>query len=344
MAALQNIGSTERVYPVYKIAPLIAHLRAAGIADQLALAGAGMTLDDVRDPYFCISRRQVATVFDNFLRLAPPSTSPLQLGAAFQLTDFGFFGYGLLSSVDVRQAIAFGMAYRELATPIVDVEFDESGDQAAWIIRALPDFGLSRAMQRFVEEYQSGILLAVHKNVTGDAFQLCSARFAFAAPATLAPFQGLLNCPVEFAAARTELRFDKAWLERKPIGAHAVTFQLVTDACHELSDRIDTRRGMVGEIYRQLLAQSGQFPSLEAMATRLHVHPRTLRRKIISEGTTYQKIIDEVRFRLASTYLTRTRMNHDAIAERLGLSDASSFRRAFKRWAQLPPTEFKKRV
>ena len=79
------------------------------------------------------------------------------------------------------------------------------------------------------------------------------------------------------------------------------------------------------------------------MAATLGLHARTLRRKLVSEGATYQAIVDEVRFRLAASYLTRTAMSHESISERLGFSDASSFRRAFKRWSQLSPNDFRVR-
>lgn len=344
MADTKYIGAAERIYPVYKLIPLTTHLAAAGIAVERTLAGADLAPDDLRDPYCFISRQQVGTVFDNFLRLTPGNISPLELGAAFHLTDFGFYGYALLSSATVRDAVNFGLAYRELATPIVDVELDESGSAATWLIRALPDFALHGAMEHFVQEYQTGMLLSLHKSVSGNAFRLSSASFAFAAPAGAAHYHSVLNCPIEFDAARTELRFDKDWLERRPLGAHAVTFQLVHDTCHEMLDRMGKGRGVVGEIYRHLLSQSGQFASLEQMAALLGLHSRTLRRKIIGEGSTYQKIIDEVRFKLASTYLTRTEMTHESISERLGFSDASSFRRAFKRWAQVSPNDYKKRL
>ncbi len=343
MAEVKYIGSTERIYPLYKLIPLTAHLAANDITEELALAGSGITTTHLSDPYSFISRQQVIAVFDNFLRLTPGRASPLELGASFRLTDYGFYGYALLSSATVRDAVNFGLTYRELATPIVDLELDESGDTAAWIIRALPDFTLHEAMERFVQEYQSGILLSLHKSVSGNAFRLSSASFSFSAPAGAAHYHGVLNCPIEFDAASTELRFDKTWLERRPLGSHAITFQLVQDACHDMLDRIDGGRGIVGDIYRHLLSQSGQFASLEEMAVRLGLHSRTLRRKIVNEGSTYQKIVDEVKFKLASTYLTRTEMTHESISERLGFSDASSFRRAFKRWTHLSPNDFRKR-
>ncbi len=343
MTGIKYTGAAERIYPVYKLIPLTRQLVAAGIAAEQTLADSGIRPADLSDPYFLISQQQVTAVFDNFLRLTPGQISPLELGASFHLTDYGFYGYALLSSATVRDAVTFGLAYRELATPIVELELVEAGGEAIWIIRALPGFAVHKALDRFVQEYQSGILLSLHKSISGNAFQLRSASFGFSVPASAAHYHSVLNCPIAFDASHTELRFDQVWLKQRPLGAHAITFRLVQDTCQEMLDRIGGGRGVVGEIYRNLLGRSGQFASLEEMAAQLGLHPRTLRRKIIGEGATYQKIVDEVRFKLASTYLTRTEMTHESISERLGFSDASSFRRAFKRWAGVAPNEFKQR-
>lgn len=338
------IGATERIYPVYKIVPLANHLAAAGIAAERTLAGSGISVAELSDPYFVVSRQQLITVFDNFLRLTPGILSPLELGATFQLTDYGIYGYALLSSPTVRDAINFAMTYRELATPIVAAELVETDDEAIWAIEPLPDFAQHASMARFVQEYQSGILVAIHRSAGDNAFRLRSASFGFRAPDNAGQYSAILDCPACFDAPHTELRFDKAWLERRPLGAHALTFQLVHDTCREMHERISSGRGVSGEIYRHLLVRSfGQFASLEEMAAYLELHPRTLRRRLASEGTTYQDIVDEVRFKLASGYLRRTEMTHESIAERLGFSDASSFRRAFRRWAGVSPNAFKGR-
>lgn len=344
MINTSDVESADRIYPVYKLVPLTASLAGAGIPAEQALAGSGITTAALGDPYARISRRQLIAVFDNFLRLAPDGLSPLRIGSSFHLTDYGFFGYALLSSETVRHAAHFAQRYRELGTPIVHLSLQENGDEAVWQIDSLPEIAANRPLSRFVQAYQSGIIVALHKGVSDNAFRLRSASFAFSAAdavADAAHYGSVFDCPVEFDAARTELRFDLAWLAQRPTGANAVTFRLVRDVCEEMLEKIGHARDTVSDICRRLLDQTGRFARLEEMAAMLGLHPRTLRRKLVSEGSTYQDIVDEVRFKLATTYLTRTAMSHESISERLGFSDASSFRRAFKRWTQLAPNAYR---
>lgn len=345
LGEVNYVGSTERIYPLYKLMPLISHLAHAGIGAERVLSGSGIPPTALADPYARVSRQQVLVSFENFLRLAAGEASPLRLGASFRLTDYGFYGYALLSSASVRDAVRFALDYRELATPIVDLHLREIGSQAIWNIAPLPEVAADAAMDRFVSEYQSGMILALHQSVSGEDFKLNSASFAFPAPAAgQSDYHRVLDCPVEFDAPCTELRFDGRWLDQRPLGANAITFQLVEDTCNEMLDSIGDRRGIIGEIYRRLLAQSGRFASLDEMANQLELHPRTLRRKLSAQGYAYQKAVDEVRFKLAASYLARTEMTHESIAERLGFSDASSFRRAFKRWSGQAPHDYRGRI
>jgi len=49
--------------------------------------------------------------------------------------------------------------------------------------------------------------------------------------------------------------------------------------------------------------------------------------------------LDEVRYRLALEYLHNTHLATDEIAHLLGFNNATNFRRAFKRWSSMTPSE-----
>jgi AraC-like DNA-binding protein len=66
---------------------------------------------------------------------------------------------------------------------------------------------------------------------------------------------------------------------------------------------------------------------------------RTLRRRLRECGTHYRALLDEVRAEQAEAYLGSTDLAVDEIAFLVGFSDASAFRRAYRRWngRALPP-------
>ena len=84
-------------------------------------------------------------------------------------------------------------------------------------------------------------------------------------------------------------------------------------------------------IYKNLTA----IPSLDLVSQQLYMTPRTLHRRLQKEGTSYQKLLDEVRHSLAIKYLESGLLNIQEIAYALDYSDSANFRRAFKRWESI---------
>ena len=74
------------------------------------------------------------------------------------------------------------------------------------------------------------------------------------------------------------------------------------------------------------------------VAAELNLHPRTLHRRLAAEGTSFQKIKDEVRRDVMLYYLQQTRLDFTRISERLGFSEQSVMTRRCNRWFSASPT------
>lgn len=70
--------------------------------------------------------------------------------------------------------------------------------------------------------------------------------------------------------------------------------------------------------------------------------PRTLRRRLREESTSYRDVIDELRMRVAIKYLRDTQLSIGEIAVSLGFSETANFRHAFRRWTEKAPNEFRR--
>jgi AraC-like DNA-binding protein len=84
-----------------------------------------------------------------------------------------------------------------------------------------------------------------------------------------------------------------------------------------------------------------RVPSLDEAATLLGSSSRTLKRRLADQGTSYSALSQEVWLARAEQYLLRTDESLEAIAERLGFSDAASFIRAFRRWTGQTPARYR---
>lgn len=90
-----------------------------------------------------------------------------------------------------------------------------------------------------------------------------------------------------------------------------------------------------------VLGPLGLIASFEDVAKQLALAPRTLRRKLEEEGATYRSLIDEERKQLSAHLLTQTDMKLDVVALQTGYTDAPSFARAFRRWFDQAPGEYR---
>ena len=88
----------------------------------------------------------------------------------------------------------------------------------------------------------------------------------------------------------------------------------------------------------------GRIWSLKEVAAKLNVSSRTLIRKLQSEGTNFQLIRDEQAKKQAANYLKDANLSVESIGHLMGFSDASSFRRSFKRWFGETPSQYIARV
>ncbi|WAH55171.1 AraC family transcriptional regulator [Pseudomonas silvicola] len=83
------------------------------------------------------------------------------------------------------------------------------------------------------------------------------------------------------------------------------------------------------------------WPEAEAAARQWQLSAATLRRRLADEGQTWQRLKDSVRRELAVAWLAEAHVPFEAIAERLGFADASSFYKAFRKWTGASPGHYR---
>jgi AraC-like DNA-binding protein len=89
------------------------------------------------------------------------------------------------------------------------------------------------------------------------------------------------------------------------------------------------------------LLPSGQTKE-DSVATQLRMTRRTLRNKLRSEGTSFRRLLRDLRKDLVHRYVGDDSYSITEIAFLLGYADTSSFSRAFKNWFGASPTEYRR--
>lgn len=116
---------------------------------------------------------------------------------------------------------------------------------------------------------------------------------------------------------------------------------ITASACRGLADVQDMDPALLRRLKTAILA-GPRFNASEAdIAGELGLSARTLRRRLYELNTSYAGTLARVRFAFARHCLADGRLTIAEVADRVGYTEASNFRVAFKRWANCSPQEFR---
>ncbi len=252
------------------------------------------------------------------------------------------YGFAILSSTDFRRTVAFAVEYHQLAAPLVDVQFLEQEKDAVWAMAPSPYPQVDAQLYKFIVELQAGVHVSLHRDIMGQSFCPSELHFTFGRPRSAKKDVEVFDCPVRYGQPENKLFFDIAWLNGTPNFGNEVTFSEVSALCDKLLGELKLSTGLAGRVREIFLACMGQPTGFDLVAERLKMSPRTLRRKLEREGTSFRELIDELRAQAAIKYVRDTDLTIEDIAFALGFSDAAAFRHAFRRWTKSAPHEYRR--
>jgi AraC-like DNA-binding protein len=331
----------QRVHTAHRIAAVVAVLGEDGVSTSRALAGTGLKGQELKSAATRVSYRQMEVVFRNAVRLSKDPAVAFRAGRRMRITAYGMYGYAVLSSPTRAEGIGFAAKYSRLLGTVADVVFSRDEDTATYTLAPLLSRNPADDVYRFALEFAFATLQTVSRDLYGRSFKFSRLRAAYPAPAHARTYRRIFQCPVLFDQSGNELEFDAGWIDHPLVRPDPLTNVLAGEICEQFLDEANRDGGIAADIRRTLVEHPGHFPTIEAIAAELSMHPRTLRRKLEAEQVTYRGVVAEIRMRLALEYLRTTQMTHEEIAARLDYSDAANFRHAFARWTGRSPSSFR---
>lgn len=308
------------------------------IAD--CLAGTGLSKATLADQDAEIWAHQEFTVVANIVhRLGDRPGLGVDVGGFSTLGRLGVLGFAFLTSATVREGFQRILPYQVLLPS--HVRFSVDADDTREFVVA-DDSDIPAEIRPFIVERDLAGLAAVlaGANVpisvdwvetTLDEQRAQRLARTWSLTADVRP-----NRPINrIAAARGTL--DVSLPQSDPNTARVFERQ-----CRELLEGRLSRVGVAGQVRSRILHDQQRFPSMQTIADELHLDPRTLRRKLTAEGTSYRDLIAHAR-RDRAVQLLAGNATIEAIAEQLGYAETASFTHAFTRWTGLSPSEFRRR-
>lgn len=316
--------------------PLLEHYQ---LDRQQVLTDAGIDGEMLARPDALLSMLDVMRLFMVVLRDCRDPGLGFEIGRRVQARSYHVLGYAVLSSSTLGDAVDRLLRFEKLAGNLGSTEMrplDERRIQLRW---SCP---LTGAPARFVIEAAiTGWVTFARQLVDADK-RPAAVFFRHPAPENPARYDEYFGCPVHFSADFDGVELDRELLSLPLSSADPGLNQMMEREAASLMADYDAGSNLLNAVRSQAyrLLADGE-PSVEAVADRLAMAPRTLQSRLRRQGVSFQEVLDRLRQTLAELYLRDARLSLTEIALLLGFSEQSSFTRAFRRWRGMSPARFR---
>jgi len=314
--------------------PVIEAAANRGVDAACLARAAGLPADALAPPPESLPARGYIAVLDAGARLTQDPHFGLHVGERVRPGTFSVYGMVLMACRDVGQALEQTQRYEQLAHDLGRTHLALEGLDAlyGWTSH------FPEATRHLVESVFAGI------RVFGSwlAGQPLGPRHLALVHQSDAPhdeYLRVLGIVPQFGAPANVARFDAALLAL-PVphadpGLYAVLRQ---HAERLLGERSAAPGSVLAEVRAYVIRHLAQGQArLPLVAAQLGMSPRTLQRKLAELETSFQEVLDGVRYELARGYLRQRDLNLVDIAFLLGYQEQSAFSHAFREWSGTNP-------
>jgi len=177
-------------------------------------------------------------------------------------------------------------------------------------------------------------MVALGRDITGTDISPQRVELPVPQPKDTSEYRRYFGCAVEFdrPIARVSSKRESLNLPCKAPDPTLVAYldELAAIKMNPLEDREERMSDAVRRTLWSMLP--GGRPDLWRTAAELEVSVRTLQRRLGEEGSSFSKVLDELRRDLSNELLADRSLSVAEVAFMLGYSEPSAFQRAYRRW------------
>jgi AraC-like DNA-binding protein len=321
-----------------------------GIAEMLNAQGldvaalfdeAGLETVALSDPDSRFPTEKVSLLWELAVARSGNPTIGLAKSNIVRPASFDVVAYTMMSSRHLLGILESLNRYVGIVSDAASIVISEDDEGYRMILEL---FGGGRPVPRQRFEFDLMIILSFCRWVTNRDLGPLALELRFPPPADLRPYQDAFQCPLRFNAAANALLFARADVLAPLPTAHPLLAEVLQRFATERLQRLDhlqTSSRARAAIIRRLPAGE---PRRTEVAAVLEISERVLQRRLQTEGTSFQRLLDDTRRELAQQYLGQTDVSLADATYLLGFGDRSSFFRACRRWFGTSPRRYRIRL
>ena len=326
---------------------LFRHLRLSEQNCQAYFEGTNVSYEELMTLDGAIPRDDLTQIYRNALAISNREDLGLSVGTQLHLSTHGPLGVATFSGPDLRTGLGLLAKFGQTRTDFFDITLSEHPEGLK--VNFAETFDLDDLRVFVMESVIIGLFSAIDFFVGTGQFT-GQVLFAYPKPGYWQKYYDHFGDNIEFNQRATEIVVPESILSVPSPVADPFMHQEAVTICERQLKQI--KAGEAGKpvlsteeaVSKLIFENPGKIWALGDVAAKLNMSPRTLIRKLASEGTKFQIVRDELAKKQVANYLTDANLSVESIGHLMGFSDVSSFRRSFKRWFGETPSQYIARV
>ena len=264
-------------------------------------------------------------------------TFGLDVGLNWKPTTFNALGFSWLASNSLKDAFSRMERFARVLNPSLMVEVSRAG----------ANYQVRIGSQQAGNFHTSGLyasntsLLVMCRILCGPSFCPLEVHLPRERTASTTRLEDLLGLSVATEAEYYHWIISHFDMEKSLATGNAELARINDNASLKMLNQID-KESITSNIRECIIKTlpSGQLKEAD-IANNLHMTTRTMQRKLKEENITYSAMLEEIRKELALSYMADKTHSLTEISYLLGFSEQANFSRAFKRWFNQSPTQYR---
>ena len=322
--------------PCSHLAILVTFAKYSGIAMQPLLKKQALNLKTINTPGARIPAAQYAQVLLDVDAMTGEDSFWFRFGQQLDFPAFEVLGQVMLCCDSLHQAIHLLAKYYPLLSCGSELRCIDQGNSLSLYIYRQGEVGSRASLIRseiLVSVIFKGILESLADR--GDKIRF---EFDYRKPPHAAIYYQYLNRNCFFSAPQSRVVIPAEYLQRPGLRPNAVMLQILIKQCDQLLEPLQKHQSVSAQVRTVIAAIPGHYPTVEQVAEQTGLSSRTLSRRLKKQGTSFQRLLNEVKTQRAVNYLQTTEMPIEEVATQMGFSDSNNFRQAFVGWTGMLPS------
>ena len=290
-----------------------------------------------------LTAQELIQILHNGIYLSGHLEFGLRLGKRLTPATHGAMGFLAHSSPNLLIALHAFQAFLPTRISFAQLNLQYTENSVQCLLHF--DIELPPAIYRVLSEICAVIFYEFAAFIVGRPVIEISICFSHAEPSYSDCYPHYLAGSYSFDAPNLSVDIPLTICEISNASANHKNYSLAMRQCELMLAQLQPQKHRyIYQIQKIMLSHPFSELSEENVAAALFMSKRTLARRLQEDGMSFREIKETILSKQASSYLLETELSVDAIASLLNYHDSANFRRAFKRWFNMTPSEYRQKI